>query len=282
MTFHDREAVTKAAGVALERLGGPVTAAVILGSGFSPLLGRLEGARRIPYGEIPGFPGCGAPGHAGELAAGAIGGRRLAIFSGRFHLYEGFTAAEAALPVALAHALGARGIVLTCAAGATTDAHPVGSMILVEDHINLMGENPLASVPVAERRPPFLPMADAYDARALALAEEILGGRWGDVRRGVLAALPGPSYETPAEYRVLARLGADVVSMSCVPETIVARALGLRVLALAMVANGPARLGGAGAGAHEVLSVVEARIAERLDRMATLLSEFTAFVSDSY
>lgn len=277
MNFDDREQVEAAAAVARERLGGGAALAVILGSGFQALSGLLEGPVRVPYRDLPGFGSCSAPGHAGELLAGTIGGgKRCALFSGRFHLYEGLRAEEAVAPVALARALGADRILLTSAAGATSDRFAPGDLVLVEDHINLTGENPIRPRAGAERRPAFLAMGSAYDRDALALAEKTAarGGR--AARRAALAAVTGPSFETPAEYRALARLGADVVTMSGALETIAARAIGLRVLALTIVANTPARLGEHGAAGDEVLSVVENSVRMRLGFFKALIEAFAA------
>lgn len=276
MQPHERERIERAASRLLGRLGGPVRVAGILGSGFRPVLEILEGARRMRYEEIEGLGPCEAPGHEGEIVAGAVGGARVALFSGRIHLYEGRPAAETTAPVELARALGADRILLTTAAGATGQRPLPGELVLVEDHLNLTGENPLLDIPLRERCPPFLPMGDAYDRGALDLAEALAAGDAGGVRRCVLASVRGPSFETPAEYRALARLGADIVSMSCALETIAARARGLRVLALAIVANGPARPGERGADGVEVLEVVETAVRARLGFFARLLAGFAA------
>lgn len=277
LLFHETERIERAAVWALERLGGQVASAVILGSGFHPLMDLLDNPLRTRFSDVPGLGACSAPGHAGELVAGTIGGARHLFFSGRFHLYEGRSGGEVASPVALARALGADRILLTCAAGATSDRFSAGDLVLIEDHINLTGENPLLGVPVAERRSPFLPMGDAYDHAAIGMADRAASALPGGARRGVLAALTGPSFETPAEYRALARLGADLVSMSVALETIAARWLGLRVLALAIVANGPAKAGEPGTAGEEVLEVVEAAVRSRLGYFGALLEAFAAY-----
>ena len=181
-----------------------------------------------------------------------------------------------AAPVALARALGADRILLTCAAGATSERFSAGDLVLIEDHLNLTGENPLLAIPADQRRPPFLPMGDAYDPAALETADRCALVLPGGVRRGVLAGLTGPSFETPAEYRALARLGADLVSMSVALETIAAHWLRLRVLALAIVANGPAKAGASATAGEEVLDVVEGAVRSRLGYFRALLEAFAA------
>ena len=276
MLFHDLKAVDALAATLRERFGGGVDGAAILGSGFGSLRELVEDPHCIAYSEIEGLAECGSPGHDSEIVLGRIGGRRYALFCGRLHVYEGIPAAKACLPVALASALGARRLMLTCAAGATTETLEPGTLVLIEDHINLTGHNPLLAVPVRERRPPFLSMADAYARDGLTLAETLAGRVPFPLRRVVLAALPGPSFETPAEYRALARLGADVVSMSCVLETIAARSLGVAVLGLAVVANGPAHLGERGATAEDVLAVADRTVRARSRFFEALMSGFAA------
>jgi purine-nucleoside phosphorylase len=272
--FHEEEEIQSSARVIAARLGGgPLAGAAILGTGWSAAVGLLEAPVSISFEDVAGLAACGAPGHRGEIFAGSLGPDRWLFFSGRRHLYEGCSAGEVGVPVALARALGADRLLLTCAAGATGEDLAPGALVLIEDHLNLTGENPLLTVPVARRRPSFLPMGNAYDPAALALAERLaLPGR---IPRAVLASLPGPSFETPAEYRMLARLGAGIVSMSCVLETITARALGMRVMGLAIVANGPARPGeGEGADGHAVVAMVESAVSERLGLLRELLAGF--------
>ena len=274
MLFHEDEKIRAAARAIEDRLGGgPFAGAAILGSGWSAACGVLEDRASAPFHEVPGLAACGAPGHQGEVVAGSLGPDRWLFFSGRRHLYEGYAAGEVAVPVALARALGADRVLLTCAAGATGEDLSPGTLVLIEDHLNLTGANPLLAVPVAQRDPAFLPMGNAYDPAALALAERLAPS--GGIPRAVLASLPGPSFETPAEYRMLARLGAGIVSMSCVLETITARALGMRVLALAIVANGPARpQAGTGADGDEVVAVVGSAVSRRLGFLRDLLAGF--------
>ncbi len=172
-------------------------------------------------------------GHGGRLVLGELGGKRVALFQGRFHLYEGYTARKASISVRLAHALGCRRILLSCAAGGVRAGFQPGDFMIVEDHLNLMGDNPLRG----EREAPFVDLTGLYrhdvgrQLQTVAEKEKIR------IHRGVLAALVGPSYETPAEIRMVERLGGDAVSMSIVPEAIMARYLGIEVCAIAFISN---------------------------------------------
>ena len=274
MLFHEEEEVRASAQTIAARVGGgPFAGAAILGTGWSQACALLEDSTSIPFDAVAGLAACGAPGHRGEIFAGSLGPDRWIFFSGRRHLYEGCAAGEVGVPVALARALGADRLLLTCAAGATGEDLAPGTLVLIEDHLNLTGENPLLAVPLARRRPAFLSMGDAYDPAALALAERLAAP--GIIPRAVLASLPGPSFETPAEYRMLARLGASIVSMSCALETIAARALGMRVMGLAVVANGPAPpKEGAGADGDAVVSVVASAVSGRLGFLRELLAGY--------
>jgi len=219
---------------------GAIDVALILGSGFSGLADDVERAQTIAYDDIEGFP---SPqrrvvGHAGNLVVGTLGGKRVGVFQGRVHCYQGFSATEVAFPVRLAHAMGARTLIVTNAAGGVGSRRRPGDLVLLGDHMNLACANPLTGWPGPEGGTPFVPLRGAYDEglRAVALdaaAEQDIPLADG----GVYAWLLGPNYETPAEVAMLRTLGADLVGMSTVPEVIVARALGMRVLALSHVAN---------------------------------------------
>jgi purine-nucleoside phosphorylase len=224
----------------------PVDVAMILGSGLSGLAEHIESPRVVPYAEIEGFPRPERQvlGHAGRLVIGRLGGKRVAAFQGRVHCYQGFSAREVSFPVRLASALGAGTLVVTNAAGGVSASIPAGSIVLISDHINLAADNPLTGWPGPEGGTPFVPMRDAYDPELRALA--IAAAADADVRvvsHGVYGWLRGPSFETPAEVAMLAGLGVDMVGMSTVPEVIVARALGMRVLGLSLVTNAAAGVG---------------------------------------
>jgi purine-nucleoside phosphorylase len=211
--------------------------AVVLGSGLGAFAGELDGAQSIPYAEISGWPPSTAEGHGGKLVLGRIGDCGVAVMAGRAHLYEGYTPAEVTFGVRVMGALGVRGIVLTNAAGGINLSYARGALVLISDHINLQGSNPLVG-PNDERLGPRFPdMSEAYSRRYREIARETAAGLGIELREGVYAALLGPSYETPAEIRYLRTIGADLVGMSTVPEAIVANHMGLRVLGISCVTN---------------------------------------------
>ena len=209
---------------------------MILGSGLGALADEMEDATRIPFAEIPEFPPATVQGHAGAVVIGRLEGVECVVLQGRFHLYEGHDAALAALPVRVMAAMGAKSLLVTNAAGGIHPDFGAGQLMLIEDHINLTGRNPLVG-PVVEGDVRFPDMTEPYDA-ALKVAA-IAAARDVKVRltRGVYCALLGPTYETAAEVRLLAKLGADAVGMSTVHEVIVARAMGLRVLGISLISN---------------------------------------------
>lgn len=210
--------------------------ALVLGSGLGPLADQVREAVHIPYASIPGFPGTGVAGHGNELVLGELGGKSVVVQRGRFHLYGGHAARVVTLPVRAFYRLGVRTVVLTNAAGGLRRTFRPGSLMLIADHINLMWRSPLAG-PLVQGEERFPDMSEPYDpalrflARTEALKHHIA------LEEGVYAGLLGPSYETPAEVRMLARLGADAVGMSTVPEVIVARARGMRVLGFSVITN---------------------------------------------
>ena len=210
--------------------------ALVLGSGLGVLADALREPRRVPYARIPGFPEPGVAGHKGELVAGTLAGVSVLAQQGRFHLYEGHSASVAALPVRVFHQLGVRTLVVTNAAGGLRLTFRAGSLMLIADHINLMWRNPLLG-PVEPGEERFPDMSDPYDSELRAVARAVALGAKIPLEEGVYAGLLGPSYETPAEIRMLQRLGADAVGMSTVPEVIAARARGMRVLGFSMITN---------------------------------------------
>jgi purine-nucleoside phosphorylase len=231
------EAVREAAREIERRLGGlKPRVAIVLGSGLGPLAEEVQTAVRIPYAEIPGFPAARVAGHAGELVIGMLEGVPVIVQSGRFHLYEGHSPATAALPVRVFATLGVGTLLVTNAAGGLRETFTAGTLMMITDHINLMARNPLVG-PVEEGEERFPDMSDPYDLGLRQAARE--AAREANVRleEGVYVALLGPSYETPAEVRMLQRLGGDAVGMSTVPEVIVARARGIRCLGFSIVTN---------------------------------------------
>jgi len=213
--------------------------AVVLGSGLGGLADRSGEAIRILYGEIPGFPETTVIGHGGELVIGQLAGKEVLAQSGRFHLYEGHQASVAALPIRVFATLGIETVILTNAAGGIRRSLTSGALMLMNDHINLTFRNPLIG-PVLPGEERFPDMSDPYDRSLRALAHEAARDQHLALQDGVYVQLLGPSYETPAEIRMLQRLGADAVGMSTVLEVITARARGLRCLGISVVSNAAA------------------------------------------
>lgn len=211
-------------------------AAIVLGSGLGGLADRVSDARRVPYAEIPGFHAPGVEGHRGELIAGTLGRREVLLLAGRFHMYEGHSAQVAAFPVRVVHALGAKVLFVSNAAGGINRAFPPGTLMMIVDHLNLQFRNPLEGrVEAGDIR--FPDMSAPYAPRLQALLDAAAAEGGLALKRGVYAGLLGPTYETPAEVRMLATLGADAVGMSTVPETIVARAMGMEVAGVSCITN---------------------------------------------
>jgi purine-nucleoside phosphorylase len=220
----------------LPRLGEPPLLGVVLGSGLGAFTGTLADPVRVSYAELEGFPTTSVSGHGGELVCGTRGSFKVACLAGRVHLYEGHAPSRVVFGVRLLAALGCRAVILTNAAGGIRSDLRPGSLVLVSDHINLTGSNPLVgenAVPF----PRFPDMTEVYDPTLRALAREAAREASIDLTEGVYAGLLGPSYETPAEIRMLERLGADVVGMSTVHEAIALRHRGVRVAALSLVTN---------------------------------------------
>ncbi|HSD31190.1 MAG TPA: purine-nucleoside phosphorylase [Gemmatimonadales bacterium] len=229
--------VGKAAAAVQERLEGRApTVAIVLGSGLGHLADEVQQAVRVPYAEIPGFPQPSVAGHRGELVAGTLEDMPVLVQSGRFHLYEGHSADIAGLPVRVFAQLGVRMLIVTNAAGGVRPTFRAGTLMLIADHVNLMFRNPLIG-PVLKGEERFPDMSEPYDAGLRALAREAAREAGIALEEGVYVGLLGPSYETPAEIRMLQRLGIDAVGMSTVPEVIVARARGMRCLGFSTITN---------------------------------------------
>lgn len=231
---------------------------IVLGSGLGAFADSLTQQIRIPYSEIPGFPTSTAVGHAGQLVLGTLGakgtGTDLAVMSGRFHLYEGYSAREVTSGIRLFGELGIRRVVLTNAAGGINLEFAKGALVLIADHINLQGANPL--VGSSENAGPRFPdMTEAYSAKLRGIAKETAEQLGITIYQGVYAAVLGPSYETPAEIRYLKAIGADLVGMSTVAETIAANQMGLGVLGISCVTNLAAGLSGEKLNHEEVLEI---------------------------
>jgi len=232
--------IDEAAAAVRSRLGGRRPAvAITLGSGLGDLAGRLAEPVRIPYADIPHFPLPAVVGHAGELVAGTLAGKTVLAQSGRFHLYEGHSAETSTLAVRVWAALGVSTLILTNAAGGIRRGFGAGTVMLIADHINLSFRNPLfGAVLAGEER--FPDMSDPYDSGLRALAREVARRERIALAEGVYVQLLGPSYETPAEIRMLRRFGADAVGMSTVVEVVAARARGIRCLGFSAITNAAA------------------------------------------
>jgi purine-nucleoside phosphorylase len=237
-------------------LGVPEVA-IVLGSGLGAFAEELQDSVVIPYGDIPNFPRPTAVGHAGRMVIGKIGDLTIAAMQGRAHQYEGYSSREAAFPVRVFGRLGVKSLVLTNAAGGINSAYAQGALVVLSDHINLQGSNPLNG-PNDERFGPRFPgMSQAYSQSYRRLAQDAARELGIDLKEGVYAALSGPSYETPAEIRYLRVIGADLVGMSTVPEVIVARHMGIDVLAISCVTNMAAGLSPTEINHQEVLETGE-------------------------
>jgi purine-nucleoside phosphorylase len=211
--------------------------AVVLGSGLGAFADELTDSTDVAYSDIPGWPKCTCIGHAGKLVFGKLDELDVAVMAGRSHLYEGYTPAQVTMGVRVLHQLGVQSIVLTNAAGGINLAYSQGALVLISDHINLQGSNPLVGLNDDSFGPRFPDMTEAYSASYRAIAHEVAEEMEIDLAEGVYAAVTGPSYETPAEIRYLRTIGADLVGMSTVPEVIVANHMGMRVLAISCVTN---------------------------------------------
>lgn len=212
---------------------------VILGSGLGALAERIDDATALPYDDLPHFPRSTAAGHAGRLMVGTLRGtdKPIVALQGRFHLYEGWTAQQAAFPVWVLKRLGVETLIVSNAAGGLNPHYAVGDVMLIEDHINFMFKNPLVGVNDDRLGPRFPDMSAPYDKELLALAERTAWAGGFPCPRGVYVGMLGPTYETRAEYRMARRLGGDAAGMSTVPEVIAAQHCGLRVLGLSTITN---------------------------------------------
>ncbi|MBW1917191.1 MAG: purine-nucleoside phosphorylase [Deltaproteobacteria bacterium] len=210
---------------------------IILGTGHGALTQNLSQPLILSYEEIPHFPRATGPSHRGQLINGSLGGKALLVFQGRFHAYEGYSLRQVTFPVRIMAALGMKLIIITNAAGGLNPLFRTGELMLITDHINLMGDNPLVGDNVAAWGPRFPDLSAVYDRQLRDLTEQVALEQGLMLRQGVYVAVKGPSLETPAETRFLRLIGADAVGMSSVPEAIVAVHAGMRILGLSVIAN---------------------------------------------
>ncbi len=259
----------RAAAEFLRKLGEP-TVAVVLGSGLGDVL-PLEGERVVAFTEVPGFPSPTAPGHKGEIAVGKLGGTEVLVQRGRLHYYEGYSPEEIVFPVRAYALLGVRVLVLTNASGGIAEGLAPGDLVLIRDHINMLGFNPLRGPNPDELGPRFPDMTHAYDPELREIAHGVAQELGIELREGVYLATMGPTYETPAEIKAFRTLGADLVGMSTVPEVIAARHAGLRVLAISCVTNLAAGIAKHPLSHEEVLEIGRRKAAELGRLLAALL-----------
>ncbi|MBL0172854.1 MAG: purine-nucleoside phosphorylase [Gemmatimonadaceae bacterium] len=214
---------------------------IVLGSGLGGLAAKMEHATRIPFSHVPGFPNATVAGHAGQLIVGTLADRPVVLMAGRFHMYEGHDAALAAFPVRVMQALGAPVYLASNAAGGVRRTFSPGDLMVIADHMNLMFRNPLSG-PLEAGDERFPDMSEPYDRELQTLLHDAARAVGVSLQVGVYCGLLGPTYETPAEVRMLERLGVDAVGMSTVPEVVVARAIGMRVAAVSCITNKAAGL----------------------------------------
>ncbi len=219
------------------KIGVQPEVGIILGTGLGGLVNEIEIIHEIPYGEIPHFPVSTVQGHSGKLIAGKLGGKTVLAMQGRFHFYEGYSMQQITFPVRVMAKLGIKALFLSNAAGGTNASFDIGEIMLINDHINLFPSNPLIGKNDDSLGPRFPDMSQAYDKVLLKKAKEIAAKNSIKVAEGVYAGLSGPCFETPAEYRMIGRMGADAVGMSTVPEVIVARHMDIPCFAVSIITD---------------------------------------------
>ena len=283
MTYFDQ--VSEASAFLKHRLdptaagGGPgigPSIGIVLGSGLGAVADAIPNPILIPYAEIPHFPHSTVEGHSGRIVAGLLGGIPVVVMQGRVHFYEGYTPQQVTFPMRVLGALGLRAVILTNAAGGIAEGYRIGQLVALADHINLMGFNPL----VGPNEPRFavksgtglrfFDMTEAYSKRLRGVAHEAAAAEGFELAEGVYLAVSGPSFETPAEIRAFRSMGATLVGMSTVPETIVARHMGIEVLGISCVTNLAAGLGATQLSHQEVFEAgrkVEHRLARLFERL---------------
>lgn len=262
-------ALSECIGFLRERLTRAPTALMILGSGLGGVAERLSDPVRIPYETIPGFPRSTVAGHPGALIEGVMEGVEVVAMQGRFHLYEGWPSEAVSLPIRAVRAIGASDLVVTNSSGGIRRDLRPGDLMLIADHLNFMFRNPLTG-PAATGEVRFPDMSGPYDEELQRATLDAALEAGIPLARGVFGAMAGPSYETPAEIEMLRGFGVDAVGMSTVPEVIVARALGMRVLGISCIANAAAAVGGPPLS-HEEVVAAGAGATERLERLLRIV-----------
>jgi purine-nucleoside phosphorylase len=276
MSIKDR--ALEAANFLREKIPEIPRAAVVLGSGLGAFAESLEEAVSIPYGKIPGWAPSTAPGHAGMLSAGRVGAVPVVVLQGRLHYYEGYGMEDVTFPVRVLGEWGVTDYIATNASGGINYGFRPGDIVLVHDHINFIGENPLRGANEDDWGPRFPDMSNVYDENLMETAEKCASRVGIQLRRGVYIAFGGPSFETPAEIRMARLMGADVVGMSTVPEVIVARHMGMRICVFSCVANYAAGMTEKPLSHEEVLEAMQ----KTSGRLVRLLLEFLPEVADAH
>jgi purine-nucleoside phosphorylase len=234
---HTREKIEEAASVIRARFGARPDAAIILGTGLGRLASEIDAQETIEYGDIPGFPLSTVESHAGRLLCGTLGGKTVVAMQGRFHRYEGYSLQQVTFPVRVMQALGANTLIVSNACGGLNPEFSAGDLMLITDHINLLGDSPLIGANDDRLGPRFPDLSEPYSHDLLALARDVAKEGKIPVREGVYVVVAGPNLETRAEYAFLRKIGADVVGMSTVPEVIVAVHGGMRVLGISIITD---------------------------------------------
>jgi purine-nucleoside phosphorylase len=261
----------EAASFVKERLvagGEPPQTVLVLGSGLGGLAEALEGARAVPFQDVPGFAGSTVAGHAGRLLSGRLAGKPVFVLQGRLHFYEGHTMEQVTFPYRVLKRAGAKNLILTSAVGGVSPKLAPGDLMAVRDHVNFMGENPLRGPHSPDFGERFPDMSSAYSADLRKLAQKAAKSLKISLKEGIYCAVRGPSYETPAEIRLFGKWGADVVGMSVVPEVVVSNQEGMKILAIACVTNKAAGLSKKPLS-HEEVMETGARVREKFSALIT-------------
>lgn len=264
------EKASTAAGFVTRRTELRPRLAIVLGSGLGAFAEQLEEKTAIPFAEIPHFPQSTVPGHSGKLVIGKVAGVPVAVMQGRVHAYEGYSSEEVVFPIRVLGRMGVTQLVLTNAAGGINPGLQRGQLVLISDHINLSGRNPIAGATDDRLGPRFFDMSEAYSGRLRLLAHEAARAMEFRLDEGVYLSVLGPSFETPAEIRAFRTLGADLIGMSTVQETIAARQMGIEVLGISCVTNLAAGLQAEPLSHEEVMETgraVEKQLAGLLTRL---------------
>ena len=270
------EKATAAAGFVTRRTDLRPRIAIVLGSGLGAFAEQLESATAIPFAEIPHFPQSTVPGHSGKLVIGKVDGVAVAVMQGRVHAYEGYSSVEVTFPIRVLGGIGVTQLVLTNAAGGINEGLKRGQLVLIADHINLSGRNPVVGVKDERLGPRFFDMSEAYSGRLRRLAHEAARAEGYRLDEGVYLSVLGPSFETPAEIRAFRTMGADLVGMSTVQETIAARQMGIEVLGISCVTNLAAGVQAEPLSHEEVIETgraVEQQLAALLQRLVGKMGE---------